>query len=378
MPKTLRARAPNVPFPYYTPANKQLSEYIYIYICIYIYIIYIYVQASKSASNPANKQPNKQSKPQRQTGRQADRQTQRQKDQMRQDETIRQTTARKAKTKQNQSKGKTSQTNPLKLKTRPTQTNPTKTTKSIQNQAKPSQTKPKRNQPETKPNQSSTQQTQAKPEQSNQSTQTKHTKKNNKTEPNQAKLKPKQNKTNPCKSSTQQTQAKPEPTNQSTQTRNLNALPNQTKQDRTRNLKPIEKARQAVNSSPHLFACFRQFAAGPVQDLQVWAHQQALLRGNVDGVPGQDPRVHLLNESRGSSCSFLDAKGHFVVCPNAHPHVSQRSDAPDPNRQNRLGTWSPGSVCQMTVAQKTGIPKWLALLSGNMDQHLRFASPVQF
>ena len=28
------------------------------------------------------------------------------------------------------------------------------------------------------------------------------------------------------------------------------------------------------------------------------------------------------------------------------------------------------------MAQKTGIPKWVALVSGNMDQHLRFAPPV--
>ena len=30
----------------------------------------------------------------------------------------------------------------------------------------------------------------------------------------------------------------------------------------------------------------------------------------------------------------------------------------------------------MAVAQKTGIPKWVALVSGNMDQNLRFAPPV--
>ena len=30
-----------------------------------------------------------------------------------------------------------------------------------------------------------------------------------------------------------------------------------------------------------------------------------------------------------------------------------------------------GSVKYMAVAQKTGIPKWVALVSGNMDQHLR-------
>ena len=32
----------------------------------------------------------------------------------------------------------------------------------------------------------------------------------------------------------------------------------------------------------------------------------------------------------------------------------------------------------MVVAQKTGIPKWLALVSGNMDQNLRFALLVNF
>ena len=32
----------------------------------------------------------------------------------------------------------------------------------------------------------------------------------------------------------------------------------------------------------------------------------------------------------------------------------------------------------MAVAQKTGIPKWVALVSGNMDQNLRFAPPVLF
>ena len=35
-------------------------------------------------------------------------------------------------------------------------------------------------------------------------------------------------------------------------------------------------------------------------------------------------------------------------------------------------------LAHLAVAQKTGIPKWLALVSGNMDQNLRCAPPVQF
>ena len=31
----------------------------------------------------------------------------------------------------------------------------------------------------------------------------------------------------------------------------------------------------------------------------------------------------------------------------------------------------------MAVAQQTGIPKWVTLVSGNMDQNLRFAAPVE-
>ena len=33
-------------------------------------------------------------------------------------------------------------------------------------------------------------------------------------------------------------------------------------------------------------------------------------------------------------------------------------------------------VSQMAVSQTTGIPKWVTLVSGNMDQSLRFAPPI--
>ena len=35
-----------------------------------------------------------------------------------------------------------------------------------------------------------------------------------------------------------------------------------------------------------------------------------------------------------------------------------------------------GPETHLAVAQKTGIPKWVALVSGKMGQHLRFAPPV--
>ena len=31
---------------------------------------------------------------------------------------------------------------------------------------------------------------------------------------------------------------------------------------------------------------------------------------------------------------------------------------------------------EMAVAQKAGIPKWVALVSGNMDENPRFAPPI--
>ena len=42
---------------------------------------------------------------------------------------------------------------------------------------------------------------------------------------------------------------------------------------------------------------------------------------------------------------------------------------------NGLGKISGGPLA---VAQRTPIPKWLALASGNMNQNLRFAPPVEF
>ena len=47
-----------------------------------------------------------------------------------------------------------------------------------------------------------------------------------------------------------------------------------------------------------------------------------------------------------------------------------------------LRNWSVPGVrccdCPMALAQQTGIPKWVALVSGNLDQHLRVAPPVLF
>ena len=52
-------------------------------------------------------------------------------------------------------------------------------------------------------------------------------------------------------------------------------------------------------------------------------------------------------------------------------HISSEVDS----LSNQQGIGKKKQTTHLAVAQKTGIPKWLALVSGNLDQNLRFAFP---